>query len=128
MTRCELLANDERMATLTVTEQNFQEIIGRGGIILLDFWAAWCGPCRSFSPIFEEVSETHPKIVFGKVDTESEQQLAAAFEVRSIPTLMVFREGILLFSQGGALPEKALEELIAKVSELDINQVRASIS
>ena len=116
------------MATLTVTEQNFQEIIGRGGIILLDFWAAWCGPCRSFSPIFEKVSETHPKIVFGKVDTESEQQLAAAFEVRSIPTLTVFREGILLFSQGGALPEKALEELIAKVSELDINQVRASIS
>jgi thioredoxin 1 len=114
------------MSTTTkkVTDENFKQIVDRDGIVLLDWWAPWCGPCRVFGPIFEKVASKHPDIVFGKVNTEEEQALAGAFGIRSIPTLMVFRDRVLVFSQAGALPAPLLEELIAKVRELDMQQVR----
>ncbi len=115
-------------ATVEISAQNFQGHVDKPGILLLDFWAAWCGPCRMFGPIFEAAAEKHKDIVFGKIDTEAQQELAGAFGIRSIPTLMIFRDGVLLFSQPGALPGEALEELIGKVRELDMAKVKAEIA
>ncbi|GAA1690855.1 thioredoxin [Microbacterium sediminicola] len=116
------------MSTKEITLQNIEETISGSGIVLLDFWAAWCGPCRMFAPVFEKASEEHPDIVFGKVDTEAEQQLAAGFRITSIPTLMAFRDGILVFSQPGALPEAGLKQVITAVEGLDMDDVRRQVA
>jgi thioredoxin 1 len=114
--------------TVEITEQSFRSIVERDGIVLIDWWAPWCGPCRAFAPVFEQVAARHPDLTFGKVNTEVEQGLAAAFEIRSIPTLMVLRDRVLLLAQPGALPASALEELIEKVRSLDMEKVRAEIA
>jgi thioredoxin 1 len=116
------------MATLELTKSNFEETVSGNGIVLVDFWAAWCGPCQMFAPIFEAASDKHTDIVFGKIDTEAEQQLAAAANIRSIPTLMAFRDGILVFSQPGALPAPSLEQLIGAVRDLDMDDVRRQVA
>ncbi|WP_427869311.1 thioredoxin [Leucobacter luti] len=116
------------MSTKTLTADNFAETVSDGGIVFVDFWAAWCGPCRAFAPTFERAAETHADIVFGKVDTEAEQQLAAEFRITSIPTLMVFRDGILVFSQPGALPPAQLDQLIQGARDLDMEDVRRQIA
>lgn len=116
------------MATLKLGKQNFEEVIGSNEIVLVDFWAAWCGPCRYFAPIFEASSEEHPDIVFGKVDTEAERELAGEFGIMSIPTLMVFRDQIALYAQPGALPGPALEDLIKQVKALDMDEVRRQVA
>jgi thioredoxin 1 len=115
-------------ATVEITSGNFKDTVERDGIVLLDWWADWCGPCRAFAPTYERVAAKHPDITFGKIDTEANQDLAAAFEIRSIPTLMVLRDKVLLFSQPGALPEAALEDLIRQVRALDMEKVRADIA
>ena len=115
------------MATVELTAENFNSTVSGDGLILVDFWAEWCGPCRMFGPIFEKASERHPDAVFGKVDTDAQQEVAAAFNISSIPTLMILRDGIMLYAQPGALPESALEQLITKASELDMDAVRASL-
>ena len=115
------------MATLELTLDTFESTIKQDGITLVDFWAEWCGPCRMFGPIFEKAAEAHPEIRFGKVDTEANQALAGALQITSIPTLMVVRDGVLLFNQPGALPGPVLEDLIEKVKELDMDAVRADI-
>lgn len=112
------------MATVNLTQATFKETVQAPGIVLVDWWATWCGPCRAFAPIYERVSEKHPDVTFAKIDTEAERELAGAFEIRSIPTLMIIRDGVLLFSQPGMLPEKALEDLIAQVSKLDMAEVK----
>lgn len=115
------------MATIEVTDENFQEITARDGIVILDFWATWCGACRTFSPVYEAASEEHPDIVFGKVDTEAATQIAYATGIRALPTVAVYRDSIRVFFQAGALPKPALKELIAQVRALDMEQVRAEL-
>ena len=116
------------MATTELTAANFEQTITENEIVVVDFWAAWCGPCRAFAPVFENAAGCHPDIVFGKVNTEAEQALAGAAGIRSIPTLMAFREGVLVFSQPGALPAAALEQVIAGVRELNMTEIHAQLA
>jgi thioredoxin 1 len=113
---------------VTLGKGNFDETVGSHDIVLVDFWAAWCGPCKMFAPVFEAASEQHPDVLFAKVDTEVEQELAASFGIMSIPTLMAFREQVLLYAQPGALPGAALEQLITKIFDLDMDEVRRQIA
>ena len=115
------------MATVELTADNFNSTVSGDDLVLVDFWADWCPPCKMFGPVFEKASERHPDAVFGKVDTEAQPELAATFSISSIPTLMIIRDGIVLYAQPGALPEAALEQLITKAGELDMDEVRASL-
>jgi thioredoxin 1 len=116
------------MATIEVTEANFDEITKRGGIVLLDFWASWCGPCKAFAPVFERASDQHADMVFGKVNTEEQQALAKRFGIRSIPTLMIFRDEMMLYSKPGAIPAPALEDLIKQAQNIDMEDVRRKVA
>jgi len=116
------------VATVDITADTFEETIEKNDIVVVDFWAEWCGPCKSFAPIYEEVSNDYDDVVFGKIDTEAEQELGAHFQIRSIPTLMIFREQVVLFSQAGMLNNTQLKEVIAKVQELDMKEVHAEIA
>ena len=116
------------MATVELTKENFQDVVGQNDFVIVDFWAPWCGPCRSFAPTYEAASEKHSDIVFAKVNTEEEQDLAAYFQIRSIPTLMIFRERVIIFSQPGMLPASAFDDLIGRAQALDMEQVRKDIA
>jgi thioredoxin 1 len=116
------------MATVEITTDNFQATIEKEGIVLLDFWAEWCGPCKAFAPVFERASEKHLDVTFGKINTEAQQELSSVASIQAIPTLMLFRDGVLLFREAGALPPAALEELVTKAKALDMAQVKAEIA
>ncbi len=116
------------MATIALTEENFSRVVADHDMVIVDFWAPWCGPCRSFAPIYERVSEKYPDVVFGKVDTDEQQELAGVFQIRSIPTLMIFRKKIIIFSQPGMLPESSLVEVLEKSLALDMEQVKKEIA
>ena len=115
------------MAVVELTKENFEQVVTGNSTVIVDYWAPWCGPCRGFAPVFEKVSEQHPDVVFAKVNTDEEQEIASHFQIRSIPTLMVFREQIIVFSQPGALPQNALEQVVSRAKSLDMNEVRAEI-
>jgi thioredoxin 1 len=116
------------VATVELTQENFNEVVGSDGLVLVDFWAEWCGPCKMFGPVFEKSSEEHGDITFGKVDTEAQGELAQAFQIRSIPTLMAVRDGVVLYSQAGALPAASLEDLIGQLRAVDMEEVKAQIA
>ncbi|AQQ16299.1 Putative thioredoxin-2 [Corynebacterium glaucum] len=115
------------MSTVDVNENTFEQAVGADGIVMVDAWASWCGPCRQFAPVYEKVSEAHPDVTFAKLDTEANQGLAAALEIQAIPTLMAFRDGILVFRNAGSLPEAALEDLVQQVKGLDMDDVRRQV-
>ena len=115
------------MAIVELTKENFEQVITSNATVIVDYWAPWCGPCRGFAPVFEKVSESHPDVVFAKVNTDEEQEIAAHFQIRSIPTLMVFREQIIVFSQPGALPQGAFEQVVTRAKTLDMDEVRKQV-
>jgi thioredoxin 1 len=116
------------MPVMELTKENFENVVTSNGTVIVDYWAPWCGPCRGFAPVFERVAEANPDVVFAKVNTDDEQEIAAHFQIRSIPTLMVFRDQIIVFSQPGALPQNALEQVVAKAKTLDMDEVRKEIA
>jgi thioredoxin 1 len=116
------------MAVVELTKENFEQVVTSNPTVIVDYWAPWCGPCRGFAPVFERVAEANPDVVFAKVNTDDEQEIASHFQIRSIPTLMVFREQIIVFSQPGALPQNALEQVVAKAKTLDMDEVRKQIA
>jgi thioredoxin 1 len=116
------------MAVMELTKENFEEVVTSNGTVIVDYWAPWCGPCRGFAPVFERVAEANPDVVFAKVNTDAEQEIAQHFQIRSIPTLMVFRDQIIVFSQPGALPQNALEQIVEKAKGLDMEEVRKNIA
>jgi thioredoxin len=118
----------DKVATVEVTQENFNQVVSSNSMVIVDFWAPWCGPCRSFAPAYEAASEKHPDVVFAKVNTEDQQALAGYFQIRSIPTLMIFRDKIIIFAQPGALPASALEQVIEKAKALDMDEVRREIA
>ena len=116
------------MATVELTQANFEETVNKNPMVIIDFWAPWCGPCKGFAPVYEKAAETHPDVVFAKVNTDEQQELAGSFNIRSIPTLVVFREKVILFQQAGALPGNALEQVITQAKALDMTKVHAEVA
>ena len=116
------------MAVVELTKENFEQVVTGNATVVVDYWAPWCGPCRGFAPVFERISEKHPDVVFAKVNTDDEQEIAGHFQIRSIPTLMVFRDSVIVFSQPGAMPEGAFEQMITKAKELDMDEVRRKMA